>query len=119
VTVWITQQAADLLGCHVSLVGKLVARGGREERSRARSPPRRRKGRFEPPDAAHDGLTSAQAAELLGVSAVAVKLRCRRGRLPFVEKAGRRWFRRDHLELVRHADLVKRPSPASHDRQVE
>ena len=141
--VWITQaQAAEILGCHVSLIGKLVARSEltsrgrsgrasldrdqvlevlaeREERSRARTPPRRRKGRFEPPDAAHDGLTSAQAAELLGVSAVAVKLRCRRGRLPFVEKAGRRWFRRDHLELVRHADLVKRPSPASHDRQVE
>ena len=55
-------------------------------------------------------LTSAQAAELLGVSVVAVNKRCRRGRLPFVEKAGRRWFRRDHLELVRHADLVKRPA---------
>ena len=134
---WITQtQAAEILGCHVSLIGKLVARGEltsrgrtgrasldrdqvlevlaeREERSRARTPPRRRKGRFEPPDAEHDWLTSAQAAELLGVSAVAVNLRCRRGRLPFVEKAGRRWFRRDHLELVRHADLVKRPRPRS------
>jgi hypothetical protein len=41
---------------------------------------------------------------------VAVNKRCRRGRLPFVEKAGRRWFRRDHLELVKHADLVKRPA---------
>ena len=80
-----------------------------EERSRARTPPRRRKGRFEPPDAEQDWLTSAQAAELLGVSAVAVNLRCRRGRLQFVEKAGRRWFRRDHLELVRHAELIKRP----------
>jgi hypothetical protein len=50
---------------------------------------------------------------LLGVSAVAVNKRCRRGRLPFVEKAGRRWFRRDHLELVKHADLVKRPGTES------
>ena len=134
VTEWITQpQAAKLLGCHVSLIGKLVAKGEltsrgrygrasldrdqvlkvlaeREERSRAlRTPSRQRKGRFEPPNAEHAWLTSPQAAELLGVSAVAVNRRCRRGRLPFVEKAGRRWFRRDHLELVRHADLVKRP----------
>lgn len=80
----------------------VVALGGQA------TPPRQHKGRCEPPDAEHDWLTSAHAAELLGVSAVAVNLRCRRGRLPFVEKAGRRWFRRDHLELVRHADLVKR-----------
>ena len=64
---WITQaQAAEILGCHVSLIGKLVAKGEltsrgrsgrasldrdqvlevlaeREERSRARTPPRRRK----------------------------------------------------------------------------
>jgi predicted site-specific integrase-resolvase len=59
------------------------------------------------PDAEHDWLTSVQAAELLDVSSVAVNRRCRRGRLPFVEQAGRRWFRRDHLELVKRADLVK------------
>ena len=128
---WITQaQAAEILGCHVSLIAKLVARGEltsrgrtgkasldrdqvlevlaeREERSRARTPRRRRKGRFVPPDAEHDWLTSVQAAEMLGVSVVAVNKRCRHGRLPFVEKVGRRWFRRDHLELVKHADLVK------------
>jgi hypothetical protein len=66
-------------------------------------------GRYEPPDAEHDWVTGVQAAEILGVRTVAVNKRCRRGRLPFVEKAGRRWFRRDHLELVRQADLVKRP----------
>ena len=131
---WITQpQAAEILGCHVSLIGKLVAKGEltsrgrtgrasldrdqvlelrakREERAQAPKKPRRKRtGWSEPPDAEHDWLTSVQAAELLGVSAVAVNKRCRRGRLPFVEKAGRRWFRRDHLELVKHADLVKRP----------
>lgn len=135
VTVWITQQqAADLLGCHVSLIPKLIARGElasrgrvgrssidrdqvlelrakREERDKRPKPaPRQRTGRYDPPDSEHEWLTGAQAAELLGVSTVAVSKRCRRGRLPFVEKAGRRWFRRDHLELVRHADLVKRPS---------
>jgi hypothetical protein len=133
--VWITQiQAAEILGCHVSRVAKLVAKGElvsrgrhgrasldrdqvlelrakRVERAKApKKPPRTRTGRFEPPDAEHDWLTSAQAAVLLGVSVVAVNKRSRRGRLPFVEKAGRRWFRRDHLELVRHADLVKRPA---------
>lgn len=131
-TVWITQtQAAEILGCHVSLIPKLIAKGEltsrgrigrasmprdqvlelrakREQRAQEpRNPPRERKGRYEPPDAEHDWLTGVQAAELLGVSTVAVSKRCRRGRLPFVEKAGRRWFRRDHLELVKHADLAE------------
>ena len=130
---WITQpKAAEILGCHVSLIGKLVAKGEltsrgrtgrasldrdqvrelrakREERAQAPKKPRRKRtGWSEPPNAEHDWLTSVQAAELLGVSTVAVNKRARRGRLPFVEKAGRRWFRRDHLELVKHADLVKR-----------
>ena len=133
--VWITQtEAAEILGCHVSLIGKLIAKGQltsggragrasldrdqvlelrakRERRAQApKKPPRKRAGWAEPPDAEHDWLTSVQAAERLGVSAVAVNKRCRGGRLPFVEKAGRRWFRRDHLELVKHADLVKRPA---------
>ena len=115
VTEWITQpQAATLLGCHVSLIGKLVAKGEltsrgrtgrasldrdqvlklraeREQRSRdPKIPPRQRKGWSEPPHTEHDWLTSVQAAELLGVSVVAVNKRCRHGRLPFVEKVGRR-----------------------------
>jgi hypothetical protein len=93
--VWITQaQVAEILGCHVSLVAKLVSKGEltsrgrhgrasldrdqvlalraeRERRAQAPKPPRTRTGRFEPPDAEHDWLTSAQAADLLGVSAVA------------------------------------------------
>ena len=73
----------------------------------------KRKGWSEPPDAVHEWLSSVQAAELLGVSTVAVNRRCRRGRLPFVEKAGRRWFRRDHPELVKRADLGKRPKPGN------
>ena len=86
----------------------LRLRAEREERSRQpKNPPRQRKGWAEPPDAEHDWLTSVQAAELLGVSSGAVNKRCRHGRFPFVEKVGRRWFRRDHLELVKHADLVK------------
>ena len=87
----------------------LKLRAEREGRSREpKNPPRQHKGWSEPPDAENDWLTSAHAAELLGVSAVAMNKRCRHGRLPFVEKAGRRWFRRDHLELVKHADRVKR-----------
>ena len=65
--------------------------------------------RCRPPDEEHDWLTTAQAAEVMGVSRPAISQRARRGRLPFVEHDGRRWFRRDHLELVKHADLVKRP----------
>lgn len=138
---WIAQpQAAEILGCHVSLIGKLVAKGKltsrgrpgqasldrdqvlrlraeREERAREpKHPPRQRKGWSEPPDAEHDWMTSVQAAELLGVGVVAVNKRGRHGRLPFVEKVGRRSFRRDHLELVKHADLVERlaRAPSGH-----
>ena len=67
--------------------------------------------RRQPPDAEHDWLCTREAAALMGVSMPAISQRARRGRLPFVEHEGRRWFRRDHLELVKHADLVKRPKP--------
>lgn len=127
-TAWITQQqAADLLGCHVSLIGKLVARGDltsrgregrasldrdqviglrglREQRERDRQARRRpRMGRMDPPDEVHLWLTTAQVAELVGISVVAVNKRCRRERLPYVDKAGRRWIRWDLLEQVEPA----------------
>ena len=63
-----------------------------------------------PPDAEHVWLRTLEADEFMGVSQPAISQRARRGRLPFVEHEGRRWFRRGHLELVRHADLVKRPA---------
>ena len=76
----------------------------------------RRDARADPPDRVEDDVEAASPeplagpARLPGLSAERRKLlRCRSEAVPFVEKAGRRWFRRDHLELVRHADLVKRP----------
>jgi hypothetical protein len=44
----------------------------------------------------------------MGVGAAAVNVRARRGRLPSAFHDGRRWFRRDHLELVKHADEARR-----------
>ena len=49
----------------------------------------------------------------MGVTESAIVKRARKGRLPFVEYEGRRWSRRDHLVLVKHADLVKRPRARS------
>jgi hypothetical protein len=42
-------------------------------------------------------LTTAAAAVFMGASQPAISKRARRGRLPFVEHDGRRWFRQDHL----------------------
>ena len=58
-----------------------------------------------PPDTEHTWLRTREAAEFMGVSQPAISMRARRGRLPFVELGGRRWFRRD-LELVKQADLA-------------
>ena len=56
-----------------------------------------------PPDTEHEWLTVREAAALLGVSQVAINKRCRRDRLPYVEHGGRRWLRRDLLELDQRA----------------
>ena len=57
----------------------------------------------------HNWLTAAEAAELMGVQTQqAVRARAVRGRLPSEVHDGRRWFRRDHLELVRNADAAMR-----------
>ena len=136
---WITQpEAAEILGVHPQTVAKMVARGeltsrgqgvrgsldrdevlalavarrgAAERRQRERdAATRHRPVRTEqPPDAEHVWLRTREAAEFMGVSQPAISQRARKGRLPFVEHEGRRWFRRDHLELVKHADLVKRP----------
>jgi len=128
---WVTQrEAARLLGVHVSAVPKMVRRGdltpraGRPSLSRdevldlveARSAAaQERKGRRaetptgpRPPDDEHEWLLAPEAGVLMGVGPEAVKIRARRGRLPSEVHDGRRWFRRDHLELVRRADESKR-----------
>jgi hypothetical protein len=57
-----------------------------------------------PPDDDHDWLCPDEAAAVVGISRVAINARARRGRLPSVVANGRRWYRRDHLELVLRAE---------------
>ena len=96
-------EAAEILDVHPQTVAKMVARGDLTSRGRAgrawldrdevlrlraereegarepKNPPRQRKGWAEPPDNEHDWFTSVQAADLLGVSVVAVNKRSRHG----------------------------------------
>jgi excisionase family DNA binding protein len=148
---WIThREAAELLGCHVSLVGKLIARGEltsrgkrkgclsraqveslaverrqaaeRKRAEREAASARRMRGDRRPPDDEHEWLTVPQMAEILGVSRVAVGQRCRRGRLPFTWSEGRRWIRRDLLELVeraRHAQSTRKVGLPGGERRVD
>jgi excisionase family DNA binding protein len=121
-------QAAAILGCHVSNVPKLVDRGlltstgqrgasldreqveqlaqHRAEVRAARDAPKRRAS--EPPDQEHEWLSGKEVAELLGVSREAVSQRVRRGRLPVVIIGRRHWIRRDLLEQVEAARLVRK-----------
>lgn len=131
-------EAAGILGVHPQTVAKMVARGDLTSRGQsgvlgsldrdevlALRAARRKSGDWRacerdararrrqvsterPPDTEHTWLRTREAVEFMGVSQPAISQRARRGRLPFVELGGRRWFRRDHLELVKRADLVKR-----------
>ena len=130
---WVTyQQAAHLLGCHISNVPKLVARGklastgkrGRsfsrdqvedlarrraaEREARASRPPRKYQRVDHRPDLDHEWLTTSQVAVLLGVTKPAVVGRITRDRLPAVRNGGRLWVRRDLLEQVEAARLARK-----------
>ena len=85
-----------------------VARREAAERRQREREARRRRNAERPPDTEHVWFRTKEAAAFMGVTEPAISQRAREGRLPFVEHDGRRWYRRDHLELVRHADLVKR-----------
>ncbi len=119
------EQAATILGCHVSNVAKLIRKGhltstgrrgasldrGEVERlrdQRAQTPPPTppRPSVDHRPDTVHDWLSPAHVATLLGVTPQAVRQRIHRGRLPAAENGGRLWVRRDHLEQVEAARLV-------------
>ncbi len=125
------EQAAAILGCHVSNVVKLVTKGQLTSRGRVRdgaldrsevealaqrraqerealaARPRRKHQRMDPrPDHEHEWLSPRQVAELLGVTRPAVQARIHRGTLPAVGIGGRFWVRRDLLEQVEAARLV-------------
>jgi excisionase family DNA binding protein len=129
---WLTyQQASDLLSCHVSSVPKMIAKGQlhsrgvrngsinrqevedlvktRDEQRAARASRRPRLHKVDRrPDREHEWLTPSQVAKLLGVTRPAVTKRIKRERLPSVEHGGRVWVRRDHLEMIEAARLVRR-----------
>ena len=125
------EQAAAILGCHFSNVAKLIRkgdltstgkRGASLNRSRSRPWPSagcRASGQSRPvtpqvsarrprPDHEHEWLSPRQVAELLGVTRPAVQGRIHRGTLPAVENGGRFWVRRDLLEQVEAARLVRK-----------
>lgn len=125
---WIThREAAEILGVHVSLIPKMLRRGDLTSRQERRSLRRsdvealkvlRAQPRLapepkspwvaQPPSWEHDWLNSDEAAELLGLGRSGVSYRVQRGKLPNELHDGRRWFRRDHIELVKHADQARR-----------
>jgi excisionase family DNA binding protein len=126
------QDAANILGCHVSNVPKLIRkgeltstgkRGGSfnrdqvealaarreaEGQERAKRPARKYQRLDYRPDQNHDWLSPRQVAELLGFTSQGVRHRIHRGKLPAVESGGRFWVRYDHLELVERARLAQR-----------
>lgn len=125
---WITvREAAQILDVHMSALPKMVRRGDltkREQRpvlNRAEvvayrdarqaaqvAAQKRATVGLRQPDDHHDWLTPDQAAEVMGVSPVALNARARRGRIPSVVFKRRRWYRRDHLELVLRAHAAER-----------
>ncbi|WP_210503342.1 helix-turn-helix domain-containing protein [Nocardioides xinjiangensis] len=132
-TDWITvREAAQILGVHMSAVPKMIRRGDlakREQRPilsradvddyrdarlaavQARDEERDLASQLTspaPPDMEHDWLLAEAAGAVMGISRVAVNARARRGRLPSVVAGGRRWYRRDHLELILRAEEAKR-----------
>jgi hypothetical protein len=70
-----------------------------QERERAAA----RKQVSAPPDDGYDWLTAAQTADMLGLSRRRVDQLAKRESLPFVQAGHLRWFRRDHIDLVKRA----------------
>lgn len=128
---WITnREAAAILGVHMSAVPKMIRRGDLTPRERRpqlarneveelrdrRAQPKPPKPTPDPkprhvpkpPDQEHDWLNADEAAELLGLGRSGVIYRAQLDKLPNEKHDGRRWFRRDHLELVKRAASVKR-----------
>jgi hypothetical protein len=132
---WIThREAAELLGgVHITLISKMLRRGdlttrgkppalsrnevlelaaARETRAAEREARRkaRRTGPPQPPDDEHLWLLLPAAAEVMGCSSGALKMRATRGKVPFKVHDGRRWFRLDHLELLAYARPAQKTS---------
>lgn len=75
---------------------KRAARAARRAARRARKTPH-------PPDDDHEWLTASAASRILGVSTGRVNQRALAGTLPYTVQDGRRWYRRDLIEMVASA----------------
>jgi excisionase family DNA binding protein len=61
----------------------------------------------QPPDDGHVWLDTVTVALMLGVSDSRVRQLACQGRLPFVHPGRRRWFRRDHIEVIAAARALR------------
>jgi len=134
---WVTHQAAaQIIGCSPSTVRTLARSGRIVRRHVARRSPsldvrsvravagewreqqqakrdtaiaraQAEQLRDSPPDSGHVWLRAGEAAALLGVMPTRVHQRARRGRIPCVEHAGRRWFRRRDIEVIAAAKTFR------------
>lgn len=121
-------QAAEILGCGVSKIPKLIRKGeltsygGRGQgpslrrdevqqlaEARAWAAEERRIAKLVPkasdPPAPVNGrgwLTPDQAGALIGITGQAVRMRCRRDKLPHVRAGRLYWVREDHARLAAH-----------------
>ena len=77
-----------------------------EREERASRPPRKYQRIDHRPDHDHEWLSPREVAQLLGVATFSVRRRIHRDRLP--ASGGRLLVRRDHLEMVEAARLVRR-----------
>lgn len=127
---WITRgRAAEILGCSISTVDRLITIGELHPRQAADRYPslddgevaqvaaaralarehltcrriEREKAKPLPPDDGYLWLTASQAGRVLGITQRAIYKRIQRGTIPYTEHRGRYWFRRDLVELVRNA----------------
>ena len=81
----------------------LAMRAERSARSRA----------SEPPEDGFVWLDTATVALLLGLSDSRVRQLARRGSLPYTQRAKRRWFRRDHIEVIAAARAARQSHGAT------
>jgi excisionase family DNA binding protein len=81
-----------------------------QQRARARKRVAAQRPASMPPDDQRRWLSSAETAQLLGISRRRVDQLAKRESLPFVQAGRRRWFRQDHIEMVAAARLARRPS---------
>ncbi|MDP3890499.1 hypothetical protein [Nocardioides sp.] len=127
--------AAEVVGCGQTTITRAVRRGDIERRlttnraqpalrresverfaiqwRSAQREQRRRRAvresrRFGPPDSEYVWLSPGVTALMLGVSRSRLRQLAREERVPFTMSSGRRWYRRDHVEIAAASRSVMR-----------